>query len=65
MSFWWHRRDKSGKAYWYQIDFDPMIIVIVVGLVVAIIGLIAGKSLGGVFGMAIALGVLIYIKSKM
>jgi glucan phosphoethanolaminetransferase (alkaline phosphatase superfamily) len=38
MSFWWYRRDKSGKRYLWQIDYDPMIVLVVIGLIVAIIG---------------------------
>ncbi len=38
MSFWSYKRDKSGKKILWQIDFDPMIIMIVIGLLAALIG---------------------------
>ena len=37
MSFWWTTRDKSGRRHLWQIDFDPMIIIMVVGMLVAMI----------------------------
>ncbi len=39
MSLWFHRRDKSGKKILWQIDFDFMIIMVVIGLLAALIGL--------------------------
>ena len=38
MSIWWHRRDKSGKRYLYQVDYDFMLVLLVIGLIAAIIG---------------------------
>jgi hypothetical protein len=35
MSLWCYKRDKSGKKILWQIDFDPMIIMIVIGLLAA------------------------------
>ncbi|MDA8240093.1 MAG: hypothetical protein M0Z67_06955 [Nitrospiraceae bacterium] len=38
MSLWWYKRDKSGNKILWQIDYDPMIIMVVIGLLAAIIG---------------------------
>lgn len=37
MSFWWHKRDKSGKRYLWQIDVEPLIIFLVIGLLAALV----------------------------
>ena len=36
MSLWLYRRDKNGKKILWQIDFDPMIILVVIGLLAAL-----------------------------
>ena len=38
MSLWVRRQDKDGKRILWQIDFDPMIILVVIGLIAAFIG---------------------------
>lgn len=38
MSLWLSKKDKSGKKILWQIDFDPMIILVVIGLIAALIG---------------------------
>ena len=38
MSLWVYKKDKSGKRHLWQIDFDPLIIIVVIGLVAALIG---------------------------
>jgi len=38
MSFWMYRKDKSGKTHLWQIDFDPLIIMILIGLLAAVVG---------------------------
>jgi hypothetical protein len=38
MSFWWYKRDNNGKRILWQIDCDPMIILVVFGLLVAMVG---------------------------
>jgi hypothetical protein len=37
MSFWWHKRDKAGRRHLWQIDYDPMIIMLVIGMLAALI----------------------------
>lgn len=38
MSFWWHKRDESDKKILWEIDFDPMILLIILGVLAAIVG---------------------------
>ncbi len=38
MSFWMSRKDKSGRKILWQIDFDPMIIMVIIGLLAALRG---------------------------
>lgn len=38
MSFWWRKKDKSGKQYLWQIDIEPLIILLVFGLLAALVG---------------------------
>jgi hypothetical protein len=38
MSFWWHKRDKSGKRNLWQIDVEPLIIFVILGLLAALVG---------------------------
>ena len=38
MSFWWSKRDKSGKKMLWLVDNDPMISMIVIGLIAALVG---------------------------
>jgi hypothetical protein len=38
MSFWCYKRDKSGKKMLWQIDYDPMIFMVVIGLLAALVG---------------------------
>jgi hypothetical protein len=38
MSLWLYKRDKSGKKILWQIDFEPLSIMVVLGLLAALIG---------------------------
>jgi hypothetical protein len=38
MSLWLYKRDKSGKKILWQIDFKPLSIMVVLGLLAALIG---------------------------
>jgi hypothetical protein len=38
MSLWTYKKDKSGKKILWQIDYDPMTFVFIVGLLAAIVG---------------------------
>lgn len=38
MSVWWHKRDKSRKKVVWQIDYDPMMFMLIIGLFAAIVG---------------------------
>lgn len=37
MSFWVYRKDINGKTYLWQIDVDPLIIVMIIGILAAIL----------------------------
>jgi len=37
MSVWINRKDRNGKSYLRQIDFDPLIMIAVIGILAAII----------------------------
>lgn len=38
MSFWVYKKDKSGKTILWQIDIEPMVLMVVIGMLAAIIG---------------------------
>jgi hypothetical protein len=38
MSLWWHKRDKSGKKLLWQIDFEPLSVMMLFALLFALIG---------------------------
>ncbi len=38
MSFWWFKRDRNGKKTLWQIDYDPMTFIVIIGLLAAIVG---------------------------
>jgi hypothetical protein len=38
MSLWWYKRDKSGKKILWQIDYDPMVFMVIIGLLAALVG---------------------------
>ncbi len=38
MSFWVYKKDKNGKTILWQIDIEPMIPMVAIGLLAAIIG---------------------------
>jgi hypothetical protein len=38
MSFWCHRRDKSGKKILWEIDYDPLTFIVIIGLLAALVG---------------------------
>ncbi len=38
MSWWIYGRDKRGRPSIWQIDFDPLLIIIVLGLLVGLVG---------------------------
>ena len=38
MSFWVYKKDKTGKTILWQIDIEPMILMVVIGLLAAMIG---------------------------
>ncbi|MFA6054748.1 MAG: hypothetical protein WC769_05165 [Thermodesulfovibrionales bacterium] len=37
MSFWWYRKDNSGKKILWQIDIEPLLIIILFGMFVAFV----------------------------
>jgi uncharacterized membrane protein YvlD (DUF360 family) len=37
MSLWVYKKDNTGKRHLWQIGFDPLIIIVVIGLVAALI----------------------------
>src|SRR5437867_2373190 len=37
MSFWIHRKDKTGKSYLWAIDVDPLVLMMMVGLLLALV----------------------------
>jgi hypothetical protein len=38
MSLWLYKRDKSGKKFLWQIDFEPLSVIMVLGFLIALIG---------------------------
>jgi len=38
MSLWWSKQNKNGRRYLWQIDYDPLTVTIVIGLLAALIG---------------------------
>ena len=38
MSFWWYKRDKNGKNILWQIEFYPMVFMVIIGLLAALVG---------------------------
>lgn len=38
MSSWCHRRDKSGKKILWEIDYDPLIFFVIIGLLAGLVG---------------------------
>jgi len=38
MSFWCHRRDKNGSKILWEIDYDPLTLVVIIGLLAALVG---------------------------
>ena len=38
MSLWWSKRGKSGKKILWQIDYDPMVFMVIIGLLAALVG---------------------------
>jgi|MudIll2142460700_1097286.scaffolds.fasta_scaffold1268540_2 hypothetical protein len=38
MSLWIYKKEKNGKKILWQIDFDPMVIMVVIAMLAALIG---------------------------
>ncbi len=38
MSLWWYKKDRSGKKILWQIDYDPMVFTVIIGLLAALVG---------------------------
>lgn len=38
MSFWWYKRDKGGKKILWQIEFYPMVFMLIIGMLAALVG---------------------------
>jgi hypothetical protein len=38
MSFWIYKKDKKGRNILWQIDYDPMVFMVIIGLLAALVG---------------------------
>jgi len=38
MSFWIYKKDSEGKKHWWVIDIEPLFIVMIVSLLLAVVG---------------------------